>query len=136
MCQKWFAHTEQTEQYKVFNMYTKQNTSQDEIQTVRRTLNARRVLVQGQHTSKDQVYMLPTKMKHLFQYCFLVCAFFPAYLKVTSHRCGALLKWPWRVLAVSQNTWSGAYTGSRRLPEHMKMLDMFHNRATLPALRY
>jgi hypothetical protein len=32
-------------------MYTKQNTSQDEIQTVRRTLiNTRRVLDQGQHT--------------------------------------------------------------------------------------
>jgi hypothetical protein len=43
----------QTEQYKVFNMYTKQNTSQDEIQTVRRTLNTTRVLVQEQHTSKD-----------------------------------------------------------------------------------
>jgi hypothetical protein len=40
-------------------MYTKQNTSQDEIQTVRRTLNTTRVLVQGQpHTSKDQVYRL------------------------------------------------------------------------------
>jgi hypothetical protein len=42
-------------------MYAKQNTSQDEIQTVRRTLNTTRVLVQGQHTSKrsmDQVYRL------------------------------------------------------------------------------
>jgi calcineurin-like phosphoesterase family protein len=39
-------------------MYTKQNNSQDELQIVRRTLNTRRVLVQGQHTSKDQVYRL------------------------------------------------------------------------------
>jgi hypothetical protein len=57
-CQKQIAHTEQTEQYKVFNMYTKQNTSQDDIQTIRRTLNTRKVIVQGQHASKDQVYRL------------------------------------------------------------------------------
>jgi calcineurin-like phosphoesterase family protein len=39
-------------------MYTKQNTSQDDIQTIRRTLNTRKVIVQGQHASKDQVYRL------------------------------------------------------------------------------
>jgi hypothetical protein len=41
-------------------MYTKPNTSHAEIQTVRKTLKTRTVLVQGQHTSKtkDQVYRL------------------------------------------------------------------------------